>query len=113
MVIAANGVAMPGAFFAHVMKDYSYAFERFQIEQAVAGSMMFRYVPASRHTPKVLEQVEEIFRRYLGADMQIHIEAVDHIPMVRTGKFQTVVNHMDLNYQEFQNVFDPRDATDG
>jgi hypothetical protein len=33
--------------------------------------------------------------------------------MVRTGKFQTVVNHMDLNYQEFQNVFDPRDATDG
>jgi phenylacetate-CoA ligase len=108
IVLGANGVAMPGTFFAHVLKDYSYAIERYQIVQPKPGELVFRYVAAGRFHPRILDEIFAIFARYLGAETQISGQPVERIQMVRTGKYQVVVNETQLNYQAFDNVFDPR-----
>jgi len=110
IVVGANGVAMPSSFFLHVLKDYGYAFSRFQIEQARPGEIVFRYVPAGRFHARVLEQVFALFREYLGASMRITPEQVEQIALGRTGKHQVVINRIALNYQEMDQVVDPRAA---
>ncbi|MEE9207609.1 MAG: hypothetical protein V3U67_04425, partial [Gemmatimonadota bacterium] len=95
-------------FFSHVLKDYGYAFERYQVEQTSPGQLVFRYIPAGRFHPRVVDEVFSVFRNYLGEEMQIRPEAVEHIDMVRTGKFRSVINRMDIDYQELGKVFDPR-----
>jgi phenylacetate-CoA ligase len=113
MVVGANGVAMPSSFFLHVLKDYSYAVERFQVEQTTPGKIVFRYVPAGRFHPRVLEEVYAVFRSYLGEEMEIRSEPVERIEMVHTGKFRSVINHMQIDYQDFDNVLDPRSVSGG
>jgi phenylacetate-CoA ligase len=113
VVLGANGVAMPGTFFAHVLKDYSYALARFQIEQPAPGEIVFRYIPAPRFHPRVLQEIVAEFRRYLGEETRIREEAVERIEMVRTGKHQVVINRVPLNYQAMENVLDPRAARSG
>jgi phenylacetate-CoA ligase len=110
IVIGANGIAIPGAFFAHVLKDYGYAFARFQIEQPAAGEIIFRYVPAPRFHPRVVQELFVEFRRYLGEDLRLREEAVERIEMVRTGKHQAVINRLPINYQAIDKVLDPRAA---
>lgn len=113
IVVGANRVAMPGTFFAHVLKDYGYAIARFQIEQPAAGEMIFRFVPAERFHSRVLEEVFAEFRRYLGSDMRITAQPVERIEMIRTGKYQVVINRLQLDYQDFDSVFDPRNVRSG
>jgi phenylacetate-CoA ligase len=108
IIIGGNGCAMPSSFFLHVLKDYGYAFARFQIEQSSAGEFVFRYVPARRFSNRVLEEVLAIFRSFLGRETEILVETVDRIEMVRTGKYQAVINHMALDYQAIETVLDPR-----
>jgi phenylacetate-CoA ligase len=110
MIVGTNAVAMPGTFFAHLLKDYGYALARFQIEQPAMGELVLRYVPAARFHPRVLDELFAEFRKYLGEDMAIRGEPVDKIDMVRTGKHQAVINRVQLNYQAFDHVLDPRAA---
>jgi hypothetical protein len=110
VVIGANGVVMPGSFFLHVLKDYGYAFSRFQIEQAAPGEIIFRFVAAPRFHARVMQEILAEFRRYLGPEMKIVEERVDRIEMVRTGKYQVVINRLALNDQTISNVLDPRAA---
>lgn len=110
IVVGANGVAMPSSFFLHVLKDYGYAFSRFQLEQAAPGEIVFRYVPAGRFHPRVLEELFALFRSYLGSSMRITPEQAEQIALGRTGKHQVVINRIALNYQEMDKVMDPRAA---
>jgi phenylacetate-CoA ligase len=107
-VLGTNGVALPGSFFAHVLKDYGYALERFQVEQPALGELVLRYVPAARFHPRVLDELFAAFRKYLGEDMSIRGEPVEKIDMVHTGKHQAVVNRVQLDYQGLEQVLDPR-----
>ena len=62
MIVGTNSVAMPGTFFAHLLKDYGYALARFQIEQPAVGELVLRYVPAARFHPRVLDELFEDHR---------------------------------------------------
>lgn len=108
IVLGANGVAMPGSFFPHLLKDYGYALAKFQIEQTTPAEITFRYIRAPRFHPRVLQEIFSEFRRYLGEEMRIHEEAVDQIAMVHTGKHQAVINRLPLDYQALDRVVDPR-----
>jgi len=110
VILAANGVAMPGSFFLHLLKDYGYALAKFQIEQTAPAEIIFRYVSAPRFHPRVVQEILSIFRKYLGEEMQIREERVDQIAMVRTGKYQVVINRLPLDYQALGRVVDPRAA---
>ena len=98
-LLGTNGVAVPGSFFLHVLKDYGYAVSRFQVEQSTPGEIVFRYVPAARFHPRVLETVFAEFRRYLGSDMKITEQPVESIGMVPEGKYRVVINRMPLGDQ--------------
>ena len=112
IVLGANGRAVPSSFFFHLLKDYGYALSRFQIEQAAPGSIVFRYIPADRFHPRVLEELAARMRRHLGGEMEIVPQPVDRIEMVRTGKYRAVVNRVPLSYQAMEDVLDPRSLAD-
>jgi len=110
IVVGANGVAMPGSFFLHTLKDYGYALSRFQIEQVAAGEIIFRYVRAARFTPRVIEEISGVFRKYLGEGMRIIEEPTEAIELGRTGKHQAIINRLPINYQTMDRVVDPRET---
>jgi phenylacetate-CoA ligase len=112
MVLGVNGRAVPSSFFFHLLKDYGYAVSRFQIEQTAPGTLVFRYVPADRFHPRVLKELAAAMRRYLGEEMEILLQPVDRIEMVRTGKYRAVVNQVPLSYQAMNDVLDPRSFAD-
>lgn len=112
IILAANGVAMPGSFFLHVLKDYGYAFSRFQIEQVARTRIIFRYVPAPRFNRKVMDKVIGLFHEYLGSSMEIEEQDVDRIDLIRTGKHQVVINRLPFDYQSIQTARDPRVSRD-
>jgi phenylacetate-CoA ligase len=112
IVLGVNGRAVPSSFFFHLLKDYGYAVSRFQIEQTAPGRIVFRYVPADRFHPRVLEELAARMRRGLGEQMLIERQPVDRIELVRTGKHRAVVNRLPLKYQTLEDVLDPRSCAD-
>src|SRR5262249_15424764 len=110
VVLAANGVAVPGGFFLPLLEGYGYPLPRFQIEPTAPSEVILRHVAAPRFHPGVIEEIVSIFRRYLGDEMVIREERVEQIALVRTGKHQVVVNRLPLDYQALGRMVDPRAA---
>jgi len=108
IVLGANGVAMPGSFFLHTLKDYGYAIARFQIEQTAPDEIIFRYVRAPRFTPRILGEILGVFRQYLGETMRIREEPVESIELGRTGKHQAIINRLAVDDDAMQRIVDPR-----
>jgi phenylacetate-CoA ligase len=94
-----DGRFLPGTFFAHYLKDFDHAIKQFQVVQEVPGALRFRIVKAGRYSDDVLEQVLAEFRKYLGADMQIEVEIVEDIELIRTGKRLAAVSRLDVDFQ--------------
>src|SRR5262249_16520688 len=66
-----DGRYLPGTFFAHYLKEYDYAFKRFQVVQEERNAMTFRVVKGGRFSQDVLDEVLATFRSYLGEKMAI------------------------------------------
>jgi len=72
-----DGRYLPGTFFGHCLKEYDYAFKRFQVVQEEPEAMTFRVVKGGRFSQSVLDEVLATFRKYLGERMRIDVELVD------------------------------------
>ncbi|NNL67032.1 MAG: phenylacetate--CoA ligase family protein, partial [Myxococcales bacterium] len=94
-----DGRYVPGTFFAHVLKDYEYAIERFQVIQDEPGAITFRWVPGGRFSESVLEEVLGAIRRHLGDDLKIRLDRVDHVPMIATGKRMSSISNLPVDFQ--------------
>jgi phenylacetate-CoA ligase len=94
-----DGRYLPGTFFAHYLKEFDYAFERFQVVQEERNSMTFKVVKGGRYSDDVLHEVITTFRKYLGDDMRIDTRFVDEIELVRTGKHLAAVSRLQLDFQ--------------
>ncbi|MCA9606303.1 MAG: glycosyltransferase [Myxococcales bacterium] len=94
-----DGRYVPGTFFPHLLKDYEYAIERFQIVQDAPGAITFRMVEGGRFSEDVLEEVLGVIRKHLGDDLSVDVEKVDKVAMVRTGKRMTSISHLDIDFQ--------------
>lgn len=94
-----DGRYLPGAFFAHFLKDYDYAFKRFQVIQDERDAMTFRVVKGGRFSQSVLDEVLATFHQYLGDRMRIDVEFVDEIALVRTGKHLPSVSRLNVDFQ--------------
>jgi phenylacetate-CoA ligase len=86
IIIGTNGCFLPGTFFAHVLKDYGHLIRQFQVVQERLGAIDFNLVKGPRFSETALQEILDLFRRHLGADMAIDVHYVDHIALVRTGK---------------------------
>ena len=94
-----DGRYLPGTFFAHYLKEYDYAFKRFQVIQEERDAMTFRVVKGGRFSDSVLEEVLATFRQYLGERMRIDVEFVDEIALIRTGKHLASVSRLNVDFQ--------------
>ena len=94
-----DGRYLPGTFFAHFLKEYDYAFKRFQVIQDERDAMTFRVVKGGRFSPSVLDEVLATFRQFLGERMRIDVEFVDEIALIRTGKHLASVSRLNVDFQ--------------
>ncbi len=90
---------IPGAFFAHLFKDYEYAIKQFQVEQNEFGKIILRIVKAQRFTQKPLDELCAVLEKHLGPGLLIDVEFLDYIPLGRTGKFHHSISHLPIDFQ--------------
>lgn len=94
-----DGRYVPGTFFPHLLKDYEYAIERFQIVQDAPGAITLRVVRGGRYSDDVLDEVLATIREHLGDDLTIEVSFVEKVEMVRTGKRMTSVSNLSIDFQ--------------
>jgi phenylacetate-CoA ligase len=94
-----HGQFLPGTFFAHYLKEFDHAISRFQVVQERAKAVTFNIVKGGRYSDDVLQEVLATFRQHLGEDMQIDVEFVENIQMVRTGKRLASLSKLKVDFQ--------------
>jgi phenylacetate-CoA ligase len=100
IVHCANGVWLPGTFFAHFFKDYEATVKFFQIEQSDKGKFVLKIVEGINCSESEISRMIFNLRKYVG-DTHIEIRKVTEIPMLKTGKRSPVVSNV---AEDFQNV---------
>jgi len=102
IIVGQNGNYVPGTFFAHLFKDYDYIIRQYQVLQDQFGSVTLKIIKAPAFDDQVFEEVLTHLRHFLGAEMKINVEYVDHIAMVRTGKQQGSISKIPLDFQQIK-----------
>jgi phenylacetate-CoA ligase len=95
-----HGRFLPGTFFAHYLKEFDHAIQKFQVVQELHGAITFHVVRGGRFSDDVLQEVLATFRNHLGDDMQIDVTFVENIEMVRTGKRLASVSRLKVDFQK-------------
>ncbi len=99
IIIGAKGQYVPGTFFAHLLKDYDHAIRQFQFVQEQRGSVVFKIVKGKRFSDEVLAEVLATLHKFLGDELHIHVEFVENVDMVRTGKRLATVSKLAIDFQ--------------
>jgi phenylacetate-CoA ligase len=100
IILGTDGRYLPGTFFAHYLKEFDYAIQRFQVVQVEPGAITFKIVKGGRFSQDVLDEVVATFRAHLGARMRVDVEFVDHLALVRTGKHVASVSKLAVDFQK-------------
>jgi phenylacetate-CoA ligase len=116
IIVGTNGNYVPGTFFAHLFKDYDYIIRQYQVLQEEVGSMVLKVIKAPAFNDETFGEVLKELRKFLGSEMKINVDFVDHIPMVRTGKQQGSISKIQMDFQRIEapvlsTTADPRDLT--
>jgi len=101
IIIGTNGCFLLGAFFPHLLKDYGHIIRQFQVVQECLGAIDFNVVKGPRFSESSLEEILAIFRRHLGADIEINVRYVDHLDLVRTGKHRHSISKLKITPEIF------------
>lgn len=109
LIVGKSGRYLPGAFFAHLFKDYDYLIRQYFVEQTVPGEINLKIVKGARFTDDEFSKVLAELHQYLGDETPIHIEFCDKIPMVRTGKQHGSLSRLQIDFQSLRN----QDASPG
>lgn len=100
IVFAANGTYMPSSFFLHLFKDFMHIMRQFQIVQQEKGAMVLKIIKAPRFQDETLAELLSLLRKYVGEEMKIDVEFVERIPLGRTGKHQSVIQLIGVDFQK-------------
>lgn len=100
LIACANGVWLPGTFFAHFFKDLDYAIKHYQIFQNQHGSFDIRLVPTPMFNSSVEQNLISGLRKFTGEETKINVQLVDEIPLVKTGKRTPVISQLKSDFQE-------------
>jgi phenylacetate-CoA ligase len=94
-----HGQYLPGSFFSHYLKEFDHAIQRFQVVQDRPSAITFQVVKGGRYSDDVLQEVLATFRRHLGETMQIDVQFVENVEMVRTGKRLASLSKLAVDFQ--------------
>jgi hypothetical protein len=61
-----------------------------------------KIIKAPAFNEQLFEEILTHLRHFLGSEMKIDVEFVDHIPMVRTGKQQGSISKLPLDFQNIK-----------
>jgi phenylacetate-CoA ligase len=100
IVVGAEGRYIPGAFFAHLLKDYDHVIRQYQIVQEKRGEILFRVVKGGRFSDSALNEIKGVLKQYLGAGMVIHVKIEESIKMIRTGKHLACASTLGIDILE-------------
>jgi phenylacetate-CoA ligase len=104
IIIGTKEQYVPGALFPHLLKDYEYMIQQFQVEQRKLGEVILRIVKGEQHSEETMSEINSILQQYLGPGMNINVQYVDKIPLGRTGKVQMSISHLDIDFQKVSGV---------
>jgi phenylacetate-CoA ligase len=99
IVYCADGVWMPGTFFAHFFKDYDSVIMQFQIYQAIKNEFEVRFIRGTDFSQQRLNEVIQELRKHVG-DTKITLNEVEEIPLLITGKRSPVVSEIKSDFQK-------------
>ncbi len=100
IIVNAEGVYLPGTFFAHLFKDYDQLVRQYQIIQDEEGLITLKIVKAEDYDEDEFQMMIQNLRVHLGHKTSLSIEFVTHIPMVHTGKQQGSISRLKIDLQE-------------
>jgi phenylacetate-CoA ligase len=79
IIAGTDGRAVPGMFFADLLKEYGHVVRQFKVVQERAGVIDFFVVKGPRFSAKLLDNVLALFRAHLGDDLRVAVHVVDRI----------------------------------
>lgn len=79
IIAGTDGRAVPGMFFADLLREYGHVVRQFKVVQERAGVIHFFIVKGPRFSPKLLDGILSLFRASLGDDLRIEVHIVDRI----------------------------------
>lgn len=100
LVSCANGVWLPGTFFAHFFKEYENLIKYFQVVQSEKDSFTLKYVKAGDFTEASFFKMQEKLSEFTGVNTVIDFDEVDEIPLLKTGKRTPVVSYLKPDFQD-------------
>lgn len=100
IIIGSDGQYVPGTFFAHLLKDYSYAVKQFQIIQTKLGEIEIKMVKGKRFNEKTFKEILFQIRKYLGKNLKMKVRFVESISLGRTGKRQHSISKLNIDFQK-------------
>ena len=102
IIVGSNGRYLPGTFFSHFFKDYEYLVRKYQVIQEKKGEIILKVIKASRFQQDAFHALLDELKEYLGRETVIHLDFVEDIPLVRTGKHQGSISHLQIDFQELE-----------
>lgn len=99
IIIGANGNYLPGTLFMHYFKDFDHIVRQFQIIQDQRNHLKLRIVKADRFNDQLFDEALDGLRKFVGEKMELDVEFVESIALVRTGKHQATISLLDLDFQ--------------
>jgi phenylacetate-CoA ligase len=91
LIVTPEKRVLPGTFFAHFFKDYELIVFQYQIVQDTKDAITLKFVKGRSYSDSGFEKLLISLSEFLDG-MTLNIEAVDVIPMGRTGKRSPVVS---------------------
>lgn len=95
IVIGTHNQFIPGTFFNRVFFKHDLAIRQYQIVQEKFGEITIKIIKGNLFSDEVLREIFKDIKTHLGDDLQIKVEYVKEIPLVRTGKRQHCISYLD------------------
>ncbi len=94
MIKTADGKMIPGEFFPHLLKDYSWI-HRFQVIQEAPEQLTIKIVSGNELNAGEFKQLKKKIFEVMGEGTQISYDFVDDIPLTKSGKHRVTISHID------------------
>lgn len=92
IIVRPDGQVLPPYDLMNVMGRYIISNFEVQIIQEKKDLVVIKFVTDTEFTPKILDEIENKYRKILGDEMKIKLLKVDKIDREKSGKLRTVIS---------------------
>jgi phenylacetate-CoA ligase len=94
IIICYNNTWVPGTFFAHFFKEYTQLILRYQVIQNSIGEINLKLVKNKNTEESEIREMIKELRKTVG-EIDINIQYVPEISMIKTGKTMGAISNLD------------------